>query len=177
LRINYKQREKRPFYLLNERIPGFTFRIIDEAGKQIGILSRQDALKLAEEKELDLVLITNKANPPVVKLIDFKKFLYQENKKLKEARKGIRKSTVKDIKLSIFIAKNDLERLVKKAQEFIKEGYQVRIGLPLRGRELGKKPIAFDLINQFINLVGEVSITKPAKLEGRVIITIIGRKK
>jgi len=177
LRINYKQREKRPFYLLNERIPGFTFRLIDETGKQIGILSRQDALKLAEEKELDLVLITNKANPPVVKLIDFKKFLYQEKKKLKEARKGIRKSTVKDIKLSIFIGKNDLERLVKKAQEFIKEGYQVRIGLPLRGRELGKKPIAFDLINQFINLVGEVSITKPAKLEGRVITAIIGRKK
>lgn len=177
MRINYRRRENRPYYILNERISALTFRLIDDKGKQIGILSRQDSLILSREKGLDLVLITDRTNPPVVKLIDFKKFLYQEKKKLKEARKGIKKNIIKDIKLSLFIGKGDFARLVKKAQEFLNNGHQVRIGLLLKGREVGKKPIAFDHVNQFIKSIGEVSISTPPKIQGRVIIAVIRRKK
>lgn len=177
MRTNYRRRENRPYYILNERISALTFRLIDDKGKQIGILSKQEALNLSREKELDLVLITDRTNPPVVKLIDFKKFLYQEKKKLKEARKGLKKSLVKDIKLSLFISRGDLERLKNRAKEFINEGHQVRLGLMLRGREVFKKPMAFSLINQFIASVGDVSISVPPKIQGRIIIAVIGRKK
>ncbi len=177
MRTNYRRREKRPYYILNERIQASTFRLIDDKGKQISILSRQEALNLSREKGLDLVLINIRTNPAVVKLIDFKKFLYQEKKKLKEARKGIKKNIIKNIKLSLFIGKGDLDRLIKKTQEFLNNGHQVRIGLLLRGREVGKKPLAFDLVNQFIKSIGEVSISMPPKIQGRVIIAVIGRKK
>ena len=154
-----------------------TLRVIDEDGKQIGILSKQEALSVAQEKELDLVLIAPKANPPVAKVIDFKKFLYQEEKKQKEAKKGIKKSIVKDIKLSLFIGPADLERLINKAKEFLEEGNQVRLNLTLRGREIAKKNMAFDLIKKFISNLGEVNIAKEPRLEGRVIRAVIAKKK
>jgi len=162
---------------LNYRIEVPTLRVIDEDGKQIGILSKQEALSVAQEKELDLVLIAPKANPPVAKVIDFKKFLYQEEKKQKEAKKGIKKSIVKDIKLSLFIGPADLERLINKAKEFLEEGNQVRLNLTLRGREIAKKNMAFDLIKKFISNLGEVNIAKEPRLEGRVIRAVIAKKK
>lgn len=177
MRTNYKRRGQRPYYILNERIAAPTFRLIDDKGKQIGVLSRYEALSLSQEKGLDLVLITNKVNPPVVKLIDFKKFLYQEKKKQKEARKGIKKSIIKDVKLSLFIGRGDLERLIKKTRVFLNDGHQVRIGLLLKGREVGKRSMAFDRVNQFIKAVGEVIILTPPKILGRVITAVIGRKK
>lgn len=162
---------------MNYRIEVPTLRVIDEDGKQIGILSKQEALSVAQEKELDLVLIAPKANPPVAKVIDFKKFLYQEEKKQKEAKKGIKKSIVKDIKLSLFIGPADLERLINKAKEFLEEGNQVRLNLTLRGREIAKKNMAFDLIKKFISNLGEVNIAKEPRLEGRVIRAVIAKKK
>lgn len=152
-------------------------RVIDDQGKQIGILSRQEAFIMAQQKNLDLVLITNHVNPPIVKLIEFNKFLYQENKKQKEAKKGSKKSGIKDIKLSLFIGAGDLDRLIQKARTFLEEGHQVRIGLLLKGREMGKKQMGFDLINKYITTVGNVALSHEPKMQGRVIIAVIGRKK
>ncbi|HLC94009.1 MAG TPA: translation initiation factor IF-3 [Patescibacteria group bacterium] len=179
MRTKYFRRRENPRlrYTLNEHITYPTLRVIDEEGKQRGILSRQDAIVVARDEEKDLVLITNHVSPPVVKLINFNKFLYQENKRLKEAKKGNKKSMIKDVKLSLFIAKGDFDRLVAKAQEFLQEGHQVRIGLLLRGREMGKKPMAFDLMKSFIQVVGEVSVHHEPKMQGRVLIAVIGRKK
>lgn len=172
-----RPRQPRKYYFTNYRIQAQTLRVIDNQGKQFGVISKDEALKIAQERELDLVLIAPKAQPPVAKLIDFKKFLYQEEKKQKEARKGIKKSTVKDIKLSIFIALADFERLVNKGKQFLNEGNQLRLSLLLRGREITKKNRAFDVVNKFINQLGEVNISKPPRLEGRVIRTVIARKK
>ncbi len=177
MRSANKRKQQKKFYFLNHRIEAPTLRVIDEDGKQIGILSKQEALRVAQEKELDLVLIAPKANPPVAKVIDFKKFLYQEEKKQKEAKKGIKKSIVKDIKLSLFIGPADLERLINKAKEFLEEGNQVRLNLTLRGREIAKKNMAFDLIKKFISNLGEVNIAKEPRLEGRVIRAVIAKKK
>lgn len=152
-------------------------RIVDEQSKQIGVMSRDEALKMARESEKDLVLIAAKAQPPVAKIIDFKKFLYQEEKKQKEARKGIKKSIVKDINLSLFIAAADFERMLRRSMQFLSEGNQVRLNLTLRGREIGKRNMAFDLMKKFIGLAGQVNVSKEPRMEGRVIRAVISKKK
>lgn len=177
MRRFYKPRQPKKYYFTNHRIQASELRVIDDESKQIGVISKEEAMKIAFEKDLDLVLIAPNAKPPVAKIIDFKKFLYQEEKKLKVARKGIKKSTVKDIKLSLFIAQADFERLVMKGKEFLDDGNQLRTSLLMRGREITKKNRGFDLITKFINELGEVNIAKPPRLEGRVIRTVIARKK
>jgi len=180
LRSFYRPKPKyqpRKYYDINYRINAPTLRVINEKGEQIAVMTKEEALKKAQEQELDLVLIAPKAMPPVAKIIDFKKFLYQEEKKAKEAKKGIKKSTTKDISLSLFIAEGDLSRLENKTKEFLKEGHQVRINLTLKGREMGKKQMAFDLVNRFITSLGEVNISKPPRIEGRVIRSVVSKKK
>jgi len=178
LRISPKKTQKQHrFYLLNYRIPDGNLRVIDEKGQQLGILNKNEAVKIAQEYELDLVLIAPNANPPVAKIIDFKKFLYQEEKKNKEAKKGIKKSVTKDINLNLFIAQADLERLINKASQFLKDGNQVRINLVLRGREIIKSQMGFDLINRILSSLGEINIAKSPRLEGRVIRVVVAKKK
>jgi translation initiation factor IF-3 len=178
LRIFHKKHEKnRRFFPLNENIFATTLRVIDSQNNQIGILTKEEALKKAYNEGVDLVLIAPNANPPVAKLIDFKKFLYQLEKKEKEAKKGVKKGVVKDIQLSLFIGPADLERLINKGKEFLEDGHQLRISLTLKGREIVKKQMAFDLINRFISQLGEINLSKPPRLEGRVIRTVLARKK
>ncbi len=165
------------YYFINYNIRPESLRVIDHENKQVGILNKQEALKLALDQELDLVLIAPTASPPVAKIIDFKKFLYQEEKKLKEAKKGVKKSVVKDIKLSLFIAPSDLERLVEKGREFLNDGYQVRLNLGLKGREMGKQQMGYGLLRKFIIDLGEVNISKEPRLEGRVIRAVVAKKK
>ena len=165
------------WYVKNEQIAATQLRVLDEKGTQIGILSRDEALQNARNQEKDLVMITNHAVPPVVKIIDFKKFLYQEEKKKQEAKKGIKKSTTKDIQLSVFIAQGDRDRLQKRAQEFLNDGFQVRVKLMLRGREMGKKEMAFEVINNFIASLEEANVSSPPKLQSRIIFAVLSRKK
>lgn len=169
--------QHRKFYFLNQRIQAAELRVIDEQGKQVGVISTTEALRIAGEKELDLVLIAPRATPPVAKIIDFKKFLYQENKKQQEAKKGIKKSVVKDVSLSLFIAKGDYDRFTKKACEFLDEGHQIRINLTLKGREMAKRNMAYELIDKFIKDLGDINISKPPRFEGRVIRAVVSRKK
>jgi len=178
LRTFYKRKKQnKRFYYLNENINSATLRVIDNQNNLIGILTKEDALKKAREQELDLVLIAPNTNPPVAKIIDFNKFLYQQEKKEKGAKKGVKKGVVKDIKLSLFIGPADFQRLINKGKEFLTDGHQLRVNLTLKGREIVKKQMAFDLINRYITNLGEVNISKPAKLEGRVIRTVLARKK
>lgn len=177
MRNTSKPRQQRKYYQLNFNIQAPTLRVIDHEGHQIGVLSKQEALQKAQEAELDLILIAPSAKPPVAKITDFKKFLYQEEKKQKEARKGIKKSTVKDIKVSLFIAPLDLERLINKGKEFLEEGNQVRINLAFKGREMGKHQMGFELIKRFISSLGEVNLSKEPRLEGRVIRAVVSKKK
>ena len=174
---NNRHQQRNKFYYLNFRIQEPTLRVIDSEGKQIGILSKDEALKKAQEMEMDLVLISQNAKPPVAKITDFKKFLYQEKKKAQEAKKGIKKSTTKDVKLSLFIAEADFERLVTKGREFLDEGNQVSLNLGLRGREVTKRDMAFELIRRYLKELGEINISKEPKMEGRVLRAVVARKK
>ncbi|MCK5129689.1 MAG: translation initiation factor IF-3, partial [Clostridiales bacterium] len=104
-------------HIINDRITAKELRVVDEDGGQLGIMQRNDALKAAFDKDFDLVLIAPKANPPVAKIMDYGKYRYQEEKKLKEQRKNQVKIVVKEIKLSVKIAENDVAYKVKHARE------------------------------------------------------------
>lgn len=168
---------QKKFYVINHHITASTLRVIDHEGKQVGILSKEEAIQKAQETEEDLILIASQASPPVAKIIDLKKFLYQEEKKQKEAKKGVRKSVTKDIKLSLFIAPADFERLSNKGKDFLLHGNQLRVNLTLKGREMGKKTMGIALVNRFIESLGEVTISKEPRVEGRVIRAVVSRKK
>jgi translation initiation factor IF-3 len=178
LRIFHKRKfTPRKFYFINFRIEAPELRVLDEKGEQIAVMNRQEALNKAQELGADLVLIAPKAVPPVAKIIDFKKFLYQEEKKEKEAKKGIKKGVVKDINLGLFIGQADMDRMMRRSLEFLADGHQVRINLLLKGRENAKKDMAFALVKKFIASLGEVNISKEPKLEGKIVRAVVAKKK
>jgi len=135
-------------------------RVIDDEGKMLGILKLHDALALAQEKGVDLVEVSPNANPPVVKLLDYDKYRYQQEKAAQEAKKKIKKVTVKGIRLSVRIGQNDLNFKAKQANEFISEGNKVKLDVQMRGREQAHPNLAFDLVKKFQEL-----ITVPYSLE------------
>lgn len=177
LRTKYYNREPYKGHIVNDRIRGETFRLINAQGEQVGVVSRKEAFDYARENETDLILIAPNADPIVVKAIDFHKFLYQEEKKLKESKKGQKKGGTKDIQLSLFIGEGDLERFKNKTQEFLDEGYQVRVRLPLRGRELGKKPMAFEKVKEFLASIEDATVAVEPKMQGRVVTAVLVRQK
>ena len=175
--FNNRSNKTGRYYFLNYKIEASELRVIDAKGQQIGVMTKDEALRQAQDQGLDLVLIAKNAKPPVAKMTDFKKFLYQEEKKQKEAKKGAKKSDVKDIKLSLFMSDHDRDRFVKKTKEFLDQGHQVRLNLGLRGREIVKKTMALDLMNKFITDLADVNISKEPRFEGRVVRAVVSKKK
>lgn len=138
--------KQQKFYRLNQYISAPTLRVLSEEGKQIGILTREEALKKAQEEKLDLVEIAPQAKPPVAKIIDFKKFRYLEEKKEK---KGQKTQKTKEVKMRPFIGENDFNFRLKRAQEWLKEGQNVRVTVNFRGREFTQKEAGFALLEKF----------------------------
>lgn len=165
------------YYFTNYKIEEQKLRVVASDGSLIGIISKDEALKMAQELGLDLVLIAKNATPPVAKITDFKKFLYEQEKKEKEAKKGAKKSTVKDVQISLFIGPADLQRIIDKTKEFLQDGNQVRLNLTLKGREVTRKDKALELANAFILNLGEVVVSKEPRLEGRVVRAVLTKKK
>jgi translation initiation factor IF-3 len=151
---------------------------LDDTGKQIGIIDKQEALKMAQAEGKDLVEIAGKAVPPVVKLIDFKKFKYLESKKEKESRKASKNVGMKEIRLSPFIGEHDLMTKLKQAEEFLKEGNQVKVALPFRGREITRKEFGFNTINKAIAHLASISkVSRAPSFEGRVLVAALAPSK
>ena len=171
------RRSPRLSYTINEYIKVPEVRLIDENVKQVGVVKTEEALKMAAEKELDLILIAPNAKPPVAKLMNINKFLYHEEKKLKEAKKGARKGEVKDIQLSLFIGQADLERFIQRGREFLDDGNQLRINIFLRGREMAKRDLGIKRANDYMKALGDLNVSKEPRLEGRVIRAVVSRKK
>lgn len=137
------------FYRINQYIRAPKLRVIDEDGKQIGILALSEALEKAKEKGVDLVEIAPTANPPVAKIIDFKKFRYLEEKRERKAKRGIKGGEIKGIRLTPFIAQADFDFRIRRAEEFLKEGNKVRVVVRFSRRQLGKKEFGYNLIKKF----------------------------
>jgi len=166
------------FYRLNYQIPAARIRLLDEKGAQIGIVDKIEALKRAQSEGKDLVEIAAKANPPVVKLIDFKKFKYLEAKKLKESKKKIKHVGIKEIRLSPFIKDHDFNNRMNQGESFLKAGNQLKISIFFRGREISHKEFGYQVINKAIDHLCKVArVVKPPFFEGRTLITIMSLTK
>jgi len=139
-----------------------------DGGESLGIVSIDEAMTKANELGLDLVLIAPNAKPPVAKIMDYGKFKYQEEKKLKEQRKNQVKIVVKEIKLSVKIAENDIDYKVKHAREFLEKGFHVKFRVFLRGREMAHPEAAKDVLERVWPMVEDIAtMEKPPKFEGR----------
>ncbi|WP_297902662.1 translation initiation factor IF-3 [uncultured Campylobacter sp.] len=170
-------REKEVF--LNEDIPASEVRCIGDNGEVYGIISKAQALQIAEREGVDLVLIAPDAKPPVCKVMNYSKFRYQQEKKLKEAKKKQKIIEVKEIKLSAKIAQNDINYKVKHAKEFLSSGKHVKLRVFLKGREMSSPEIGVNLLNKIWDeFFAEVSDRdKAPALEGRYVNMLITPKK
>ncbi len=148
--------------------------MLDDQGRQIGILDKNEALKLAQVQGKDLVEIAPNANPPVVKLIDYKKFKYLEAKKERQSKKAAKNVGIKELRLRPFMGEHDINFKLKQGEEFLKEGNQLKISVMFRGREITKKEFGFDIINKVLKSYDTISkLVKEAHFEGRTLVAII----
>ena len=169
-----KKNSKKDDVIMNEDIRVKEVRCMGEDGTQHGIISTRDALALADEQGLDLVLIAPDGKPPVAKIMNYGKFKYQEEKKKKEARKNQKVIVVKEIKLSVKIAENDISYKVKHAREFLEEGNHVKFRVFLRGREMANPGAGVEVLNKVWPMVEDLgTMDKPPRLEGRYVNMLV----
>lgn len=159
---------------LNEKIPATELRVLDFEGKQIGVLKKEEALKLAKEQGVDLIEIAPQANPPVAKIIDFGKFRYQEEKKAKEAQKKSKPSDLKEIRFTPFIGEGDYQTRLKRIDEFLTDKNKVKLTVYFQVKQLGSKQFGYAILNRIEKDLGEgINIDMKPKFLGRNLITII----
>ncbi|MDX1295773.1 MAG: translation initiation factor IF-3 [Sulfurimonadaceae bacterium] len=160
--------KKQDRVIMNDDIRVPEVRCNVDGGESLGIISTNEAMDKANELGLDLVLIAPTAKPPVAKIMDYGKFKYQEEKKLKEQRKKQVKIEIKEIKLSVKIADNDISYKVKHAREFLEAGKHVKFRVFLRGREMAHPEAAKDVLLKVWPMVEDIGVMdKAPKLEGR----------
>lgn len=163
--------------LINEEIKASELRVVGEDGTQYGIVQRNEALKLAREAGLDLVLVAPNAKPPVAKIMDYGKYRYQQEKKQKEAKKKQKVIEIKEIKLSVNIAPNDMNYKIKHAIEFLKDEKHVKFRVFLKGREISEPEIGMNMLNKVWEMVQEYAIRdKEPVVEGRYVSMIVAPK-
>ena len=164
--------------MINEQIRDREVRLIGSNGEQLGIMSAREALKIAEEAELDLVKIAPKAKPPVCKIIDYGKYRYELARKEKEAKKKQKTVEIKEIRLSPNIEANDLNTKVNAAKKFISKGNKVKITLRFRGREMAHMAESRHILDDFAKQLEDIAvIDKPIKQEGRSLTLFLGEKR
>ena len=178
--------------MINEQIRDKEIRLIGENGEQLGIMSAREAMKLAEEAELDLVKIAPTAKPPVCKIIDYGKYRYEQARrekeagkyryelarKEKEARKKQKVVEIKEIRLSPNIDSNDLNTKMNAAKKFLSKGDKVKITLRFRGREMAHMNASKHILDDFAASLGEIAVVEKApKVEGRSISMVLAEKK
>ena len=163
--------------MINEEIRAKELRIIDTDGTQLGIMSRDEAMELAENKKLDLVCIAPKAAPPVCKILDYGKYKYELQKKEKEAKKKQKTTQVKEIRLSTFIEDHDIMVKAKTGAKFLKDGDKLKVSLRFRGRERDYVARGMEVMEKFAEAVSEVgTIDKKPNFEGRSLTMILTPK-
>jgi translation initiation factor IF-3 len=165
-------------FLINEEIREKEVRLIGSDNSQLGIVPTKEAMRMAEEKELDLVLIAPTAAPPVCKIMDLGKFIYEQQKKEKEAKKKQKIVNIKEVRLSPNIEEHDITIKANNARKFLLDGDKVKVTIRFRGREAEYSHIGFEILQSFSNRLEEVCIIeKPSKLEGKNMIMILAPKR
>lgn len=163
--------------LINEEIRDKELRVIDSDGTQLGIMSLEGALELANERKLDLVNISPNANPPVCKILDYGKYRYELQKREKEAKKKQKVTSVKEIRLSTFIEIHDIQVKANTATKFLKDGDRLKVSLRFKGREKDYASKGLAVMEKFAELISPVgTIEKKPEFEGRSLIMIVAPK-
>ncbi len=164
--------------MLNEEIREPQVRVIDSDGTPLGFMSSDEANDLAADRDLDLVLIAPNATPPVCKIMDYSKYLFEQAKKEKEARKNQKVIEIKEVKLSPKIEQHDFDVRVKAATKFLKEGNKVKASIRFKGRAIQYTNMGMEVMNQFYAALSDIAVQdkKPA-LEGRNMFMMLSAKK
>ncbi len=155
-------------HLINEEITAPEIRLISEAGEQLGMMSSEEALKIAEERELDLVMIAPGSKPPVCKIMDYGKYRFEQSKREKEAKKNQHVIEVKEIRMSPGIGDNDFNTKLRAGQKFLADGDRLKVTIRFRGRQMAHTNIGEELLTAFAEKCADVAtMDKNPKLEGR----------
>lgn len=164
--------------MINEAIRAREVRLIGVDGKQLGIKPLREALRLAQEENLDLVNLAPHAKPPVCRIMDYGKYRYQQNKREKEARKNQKTIQVKEVRLSPSIEENDVRTKLRHVKKFLKHGDKVKLSIRFRGREITHQDLGRQVLNRMAEEVKDISdIERAPKLEGRQMIMILTPKQ
>lgn len=165
-------------YQINGDIRDREVRVISSTGDMLGVMSSSEALRLAEEENLDLVKISPAAVPPVCKIMNFGKFKFEQAKREKENRKNQKTVEIKEIYLSMTIDVGDMNIKAKKAMEFLTEGNKVKVSIRMRGRQMGRSSMGVDVMNRFFAMLGGKAVMDKAPLaEGRNIVMLLSPAK
>lgn len=166
------------FYRKNYQIRASEVRVLNDQGEMVGIMPIKEALAKAEELGIDLVEVAPMAKPPVAKLIDYSKFLYQLKKKKQEEKKGSKGSETKQIRFGPFIGEHDLDIKLKRATEFLTEGNKVKFSVRFTGRQMGRQDIGREKLDMVIEKLGELAkVEREIKMEGRQMTMMVTRNK
>jgi translation initiation factor IF-3 len=174
----FNQKKDKKFYRLNERIFANSLRVLDAEGKQIGVMSKQEALELAKQNLSDLVEIAPKASPPVAKIIDYNKFLYQEEKKKREEKRKAKTTETKEVRLGPFMSENDLAVMTKRTRDFLEDGNKVKLVVYFSGRQITHPEFGHKILDQAIANLADVSkVDREKRMEGRKLISVLSPEK
>lgn len=177
-RFSKRKQDNRKFYRVNERIFASQLRVLDAEGKQVGVLTRFEALQKAKELGVDLVEVAPMANPPVVRIIDFKKFLYQESKKKNEEKKRSKISETKEIRLGPFMNDHDLETMVRRGTGFLEDNDKVRLIVKFMGRQIAHPEFGQQIMQKVISALSNISkVERDPHFEGKQLIAILSPEK
>lgn len=165
-------------YFINEQIRDREVRVIGADGEQLGVMSASEAIRLAEEAELDLVKIAPNATPPVCKIVDYGKFKYEQIRKEKDAKKKQKVVEIKEIRISPNIDTNDLNTKMSAARKFLAKGNRVKVTLRFRGREMAHMQDSKYILDDFAAALSDVAVVdKAPKVEGRTMTITLAEKK
>ena len=161
----------------NGQIRAKEVQVISETGEKLGVLPLKEALNIAEEKRLDLVLVAPNGNPPVCKIMNYGKYKFEQSKKEKEARKKQKAIEVKEIRITPNIEEHDFGFKLKNARKFIEDGNKLKITVKFRGREINNSKLGEDVLNRFIEGLEDIaSVDRKPKLEGRNMFIMLSKK-
>ena len=162
---------------INDMIRVREVRLIDDGGNQKGIVPTLEALKMAKEKDLDLVEVSPNANPPVCKILDFGKYRFEQEKKLRESKKNQKVLKLKEIRMQPKIGSGDLDTKAKHVQEFLDEGSKVKVTIRFRGRELAHTELGYDVLQEVLKrLTSAYVVEKAPAMDGKTMSMTISAK-
>lgn len=167
-------RQKKDEAIINENIPYSKMLVIDDEGNKLGLMPKNDAINLAYDKNLDLVVVSPNPKNPVAKIMDYSKYRYEQQKRAKEAKKNQNTVVVQEIKLSPTIDKNDVLTKAKIAKKILNKGNKIKVSLRFRGRMIVHKEIGKEVIESFCDSLKDISaVETPCKLDGKIMFAII----